>query len=150
MSKNRDNLSLKQEWALTTDALMQAVLDENPDIIHFSGHGKQEGIILQDEIGEPKTVTGEALSALFELFKDTVKCVVLNSCFSQPQAEAIRLHIPHVIGMKSSILDKGAISFSTGFYKAIGAGRDVQFSFKLGIAAIKLEGVSGDDIPILL
>lgn len=150
LSKNRENLSLKQEWALSTDTLMQTVLDESPDIIHFSGHGKQDGIILQNEIGEPKTVTGEALSSLFELFKDRIKCVVLNSCFSHHQAKAIKLHIPYVIGMKSSIPDKVAISFSTGFYKALGAGRDIPFSFKLGVTAIKLEGSSDDSIPILL
>jgi len=149
-AKERDKLILEQEWAVTTDTLMQAVLDESPNIIHFSGHGQQEGIILENEMGEPKIVNREALAYLFELFKDSVKCVVLNSCYSEEQAKAIKSHIPYVIGMKSAISDKAAISFSTGFYKAIGAGRDIPFAFKLGIAAIKLEGVSGDDIPILM
>lgn len=150
LAKERDNLELKQEWAVTTDTLMQAILDESPTIVHFSGHGQQNGVILQDEIGEAKIVTTEALESLFKLFKDSIKCVVLNSCYSEHQAKIIKLHIPYVIGMKSGFPDKAAISFSTGFYKAIGAGRDISFAFELGVAAIKLEGVSGNDIPILL
>ncbi len=125
LAKERDNLELKQEWAVTTDTLMQAILDESPTIVHFSGHGQQEGILIQNEIGEPRTITTEAVSNLFKLFKDTVLCVVLNSCYSEHQAQAIKLHIPYVVGMKSGIPDQAAISFSTGFYKAIGAGRDV-------------------------
>ena len=150
MAKERNNLELKQYWAITIDTLMQAILDEIPNIVHFSGHGQQEGIILQNEIGEPKLVSAESLKSLFRLFNDTVVCVVLNSCYSEEQAKAIKLHIPHVIGMKSGIPDKAAISFSTGFYKAIGAGRDIPFAFEFGVTAIKLEGVSGENVPILL
>ncbi|MCP4393995.1 MAG: hypothetical protein GY804_06995 [Alphaproteobacteria bacterium] len=51
LAKERDNLELKQEWAVTTDSLMQSILDESPDIIHFSGHGEQKGIILENEMG---------------------------------------------------------------------------------------------------
>ncbi len=150
VAKERDNLELKQEWAVTIETLMQAILDESPNIIHFSGHGQQEGIILQNEIREPKIVSGEALASLFRLFKDTVQCVVLNACYSEYQANLIKSHVPYVIGMKSGIPDGAAISFSTGFYKAIGAGRDIPFAFEFGNTAIKLEGLSEDDIPILL
>ena len=122
LAKERDQLILKQEWAVTIDTLMQAILDESPNIVHFSGHGQQEGIILQNEIGEPKIVSTEALASLFKLFKDTISCVILNSCYSESQAKAIKEHIAHVIGMKSGIPDRAAIVFSTGFYKAIGAG----------------------------
>jgi hypothetical protein len=150
LAKDRDNLEFEQKWAVTVDTLTQAMLDESPTIVHFSGHGEQSGILLEDEIGRPKVVSTDALSSLFKLFQDTVRCVVLNSCYSEHQAQAIRRHIPHVIGMSSSIPDLAALAFSTGFYKAIGAGRDIPFAFALGKAAIKLEGVSGEDIPVLL
>jgi hypothetical protein len=126
------------------------MLDESPTIVHFSGHGEASGIILQDEVGEPKLVSTDALSSLFKLFQDTVRCVVLSSCYSEPQARAIRLHIPHVIGMSSRIPDAAALAFSTGFYKAIGAGRAIPFAFDVGKAAIQLEGVSGENVPVLL
>lgn len=150
LAKERDNLELQQEWAVTIDTLMQAILDESPRIVHFSGHGQQKGIVLLNEIGDPKLVSGEAIADLFKLFCDTIKCVILNSCYSEYQAQAIKLNIPYVIGMKAGIPDRAAISFSTGFYKAIGAGKDISFAFQFGITAIKLEGVLGDNIPILI
>lgn len=150
LAKERENLVLAQEWAVTIETLMQAILDESPQIVHFSGHGTQEGLILQNEVGDPQLVTSEGLLSLFKLFRDTIECVVLNSCYSEPQAKAIKEQVPYVIGMKSGIPDKVAISFSTGFYKALGAGRDIPFAFELGITAIKLEGQSGENIPILL
>jgi len=150
LSKERDCIEIKQEWAVTIDTLMQAILDESPSIVHFSGHGQQEGIIIQNEIGEPKIISGEALANLFKLFRDSVRCVVLNSCYSKIHAESIKLHIPYVIGMSSSIPDNTAIFFSTGFYKAICAGKDIPFAFELGKIAIQLEGSSDDNIPVLL
>ena len=76
--------------------------------------------------------------------------MVLNACYSAEQAEAIAQHIPFVVGMQSSMPDDAAIAFSLGFYRAIGAGRDIEFAFKLGINAIALDRISGDDLPKLL
>jgi hypothetical protein len=149
LSRERENLVLKQEWAVTMDSLLQALLDESPTIVHFSGHGNESGIILNDERG-PREVLAETLSDLFKLFSDTVHCVVLNSCYSEHQAHAIRQHIPYVIGMRSKIQDSAAIAFSTGFYKAIGAGRDVPFAFDMGEVRMKMEGFKGETVPILI
>jgi hypothetical protein len=150
LARERDNLELKQTSAVTTETLMQAMLDEAPSIVHFSGHGGVEGIILRDAVGDPKPVTAEALSSLFRLFADTVRCVVLNACYSEVQGRAIRRHIPYVIGMQSAIPDAAAVAFSTGFYKALGAGRSIPFAFDMGKASIELEDVPGENILILL
>ena len=82
--------------------------------------------------------------------KDSVQCVLLNACYSAVQAEAIKEHIPHVIGMSSSIPDTTAISFAGVFYKAVGAGRDIPFAFELGKAAVLMQGDGGDELPVLL
>lgn len=150
LGRQRENLVFEQEGAVTIDSLTQAMLDQAPTIVHFAGHGKQMGIILRDEMGKPQVVSADALSDLFRLFKDTVRCVVLNACYSESQARAIRQHIPYVIGMRAEILDSAAAAFSAGFYKAIAAGRNVPFAFDMGQARIKLEGLEGADIPVLM
>lgn len=150
LARERDNLVLTQVWAVTVDSLMQAMLDKAPTIVHFSGHGGQSGIILRDEVGNPKIVSSDALAKLFKLFKDTVQCVVLNACYSESQAQAIRQHIPYVIGMRSRILDAAAVAFATGFYKAIGAGRDVPFAFDMGEASMRLESTGDEGVPVLI
>ena len=149
MARERDALEFRHVGAVTSDTLMQAMLDESPTIVHFAGHGETEGIFLRDEMGNPRLVTGEALASLFALFKDTVKCVVLNACWSETQADAIRQHVPHVIGTRDKILDVAALAFSAGFYKAIGAGRDVPFAFEAGKVRVRMEGCGGEDLLVL-
>ena len=146
----RDQFELKSQWAVTTKTLQQAMLDESPAIVHFSGHGDTKGIAVEDSLGNSKLIENEAIGSLFELFSDNIKCVVLNSCYSESQAIEIAKHVPYVIGMKSSVNDKAAIAFAVGFYTALGAGKDIEFAYKMGTVAIKLEGISGSDIPVLL
>ncbi|MNY07290.1 CHAT domain protein [compost metagenome] len=150
LAKLRDQFDLKSEWAITTQTLQQAILDETPTIVHFSGHGDVDGIAVEDKLGNSKLVDNDAISSLFELFSADIHCVILNSCYSESQAIEISKHIPYVIGMKSSIGDKTAIAFSLGFYTALGAGKDIEFAYKMGIVAIKLEGDPDSDIPVLI
>nr|WP_088894923.1 tetratricopeptide repeat protein [Leptolyngbya ohadii] len=175
-SKYRDRFHLKQQWAVRSRDLQRAMLDHQPQIVHFSGHGvgqataqegqvleetrklvpvdrlepAEEGLILEDQTGQPQLVTTEALAALFELFRESVECVVLNACYSERQAQAIAQHIPYVIGMNQAIADKAAIEFSVAFYDAIGAGKDIKFAFDLATVAIKMTGINQDHIPVLI
>lgn len=150
LARLRDQFELKSEWAVTNKTLQQAMLDEAPTIVHFSGHGDIDGIAIEDTLGNSRLIDNDALSSLFELFSKDIKCVVLNSCYSESQAKEISKHVPYVIGMKSSIGDKTAIAFSLGFYTALGAGKDIEFAYKMGIVSIKLDGGSDHDIPILI
>jgi hypothetical protein len=149
-AKHRDQFVLNQKWAVRPRDIQRAMLDINPQIVHFSGHGTEdEGLIFENETGQAKLVDGEALAGLFELFADQVECVVLNGCYSQVQAEALTQHVNYVIGMKKAIGDKAAIEFAVGFYDAIGSGRPVEFAYKFGCAAIRLAGIPEQLTPIL-
>ncbi|MEP0780822.1 GUN4 domain-containing protein [Microcoleus sp. ZQ-A2] len=120
--------------------IQQAMLDFDPHIVHFSGHGAgQDGLVFEDVIGQEKLVDSEALAELFELFAEQVECVVLNACYSKFQAEAIAQHIDYVIAMSKEIGDNAAIKFSVGFYAALGAGKPFKFAYKLGCNATRLE-----------
>jgi hypothetical protein len=149
-AKNRDQFALKSMFAVRPRDIQRAMLDINPSIVHFSGHGTgDEGLVFEDQTGSAKLVDGEALAGLFELFAEQVECVVLNGCYSEVQALAIAQHINYVIGMKKAIGDKAAIEFAVGFYDALGAGRTVEFAHKLGCVAIRLAGVPEQLTPVL-
>jgi CHAT domain len=150
MGRDSGRLHLKPVMAGTFSRLSRAMLDDSPTIVHFSGHGRQEGIILRGDDGEPRPVSGEALASLFENFRDTMTCVVLNACWSEHQAHAIHRHIPYVVGMRDRIPDRTAIAFATGFYQAIADGRDVPFAFNIGIAHAQADGDGGVDRITLL
>ena len=131
--------------------VQQAMLDFEPQVVHFSGHGAgQAGLALEDEIGNTKLVDSEALGNLFRLFKEKVECAVFNACYSEPQARAVSQHVPCVVGMSQAIEDAAAIVFSVGFYTALGAGRNYKFAYELGCNAIQLAGISESLTPVLI
>jgi hypothetical protein len=150
-AQQRDQFNLESRLAVRPRDIQRAMLDLNPQIIHFSGHGQGEaGLVFEDEIGNAKLVDSTALAGLFELFADHITCVVLNSCYSEVQAKAIANHIPYVVGMNQAIGDKAALTFAVGFYDALGAGRPIEFAYKLGCSAIRMEGIPEHLTPVLL
>ncbi|MFB3895359.1 MAG: CHAT domain-containing protein [bacterium] len=150
-SEYRDSLELITKWAVRPDDLLQYLNQHQPHIVHFSGHGSPyEEIILLDSNRNPKPVSKEALKQLFTTLKDNIRVVVLNACFSRPQAEAITEVIDCAIGMNKAIGDRAAITFAASFYQALGFGRSVKKAFDQGITALMLEGISEENTPELL
>jgi CHAT domain len=138
-AQRRDDFKLVHKSAVRPRDIQRAMLDETPQIVHFSGHGEgEEGLVFEDDTGNVKFVRGEALAALFDLFASDVECVLLNGCYSKVQAEAIAEHIDYVIGMSQAISDDAAIEFAVSFYDALGAGRTYEFAYKLACNAIQL------------
>lgn len=147
----RDKFELKQEWAVRVTDLQAHLLRHQPDIVHFSGHGSEASeIILQDDDGNRQEIPARALSKLFEIFKDNIRCVVLNACYSKRQAQAIAEHIDGVIGMSKVIGDEAAIKFSIAFYQALGYGRNLKTAFELGCNQINLQNLNEENTPKLL
>jgi hypothetical protein len=142
VSEFRDQFDIKSHWAVRIWDLQELLLRHTPHIVHFSGHGsKTNEIILQDNFGASQPVSAKALEKLFGVLKDNIRCVVLNACYSQSQAEAIAKNIDCVVGMSKAILDTSAISFAAAFYRALGYGRDVKTAFDLGCLQIDLDNL---------
>lgn len=145
MSDFREQFNLELRYAVRFSDLRSALLQYQPHIVHFSGHGSDsDEIVLEDSEGNSAPVSTEVLSDLFETLKDRIHCVVLNACFSESQAEAIVQHVDCVIGMSQAIQDEDAIAFTSAFYEALGFGRDVKTAFELGCGAIDARNNSLD------
>lgn len=150
MSTQRDQVNIVSRWAVRSRDLQQAILEVVPHIVHFSGHGTGlAGIKLQGSGSTAIEVTSEALSSLFQIVKEDVRVVVLNACYSEHQAIAIAEHIDFVVGMRSSVTDVAACEFAAAFYQAIAYGKSIKTAFQLGVNAIQLEGLVGEDSPKL-
>lgn len=150
-SQHRDSLFLKTRWAVRTDDLLQALNQDRPTVVHFSGHGSgTSGIVLHAEAGGLQLVGAAALEHLFRTLKDDIRLVVLNACYSVEQATALVRVIDCVVGMNDSVGDDAARTFSASFYRALGFGRNVRNAFDQGVAAIKLDGLHDDNVPVLL
>lgn len=150
LSRYREKFLLEQRWSVRPGDISQAILDVEPEIVHFSGHGTNIGeLCFEDKLGKIQPVQPSALAALFAIVNKQVNCVVLNACYSAIQADAIAKHIEFVIGMNQSMGDKAAIAFAVGFYTAIGANRSVQEAYDFGCVQIQLEGIPEHLTPVL-
>jgi molecular chaperone DnaK len=147
----RDRFDLRSHFAVRVGDIQQLLLRHKPDIVHFCGHGgRTSEISLEDSSGRSHPVSVRALSTLFSVLKDNIKCVVLNACYSERQAQAIAQHIDCVIGMSETIGDKAATSFAAAFYQALGFGRDAKTAFDLGCVQVELENLGEQDRPKLI
>lgn len=152
LAKLRDRFRLElPQLSVRPADISQALLDVQPQIVHFSGHGASTGALcFENQSGQTHLVQPDALAALFEQFVSQVNCVLLNACYSETQAKAIAEHIEYVIGMNQAIGDKAAIAFAVGFYQALGAGRTIEDAYKLGCVQIRLQGIPEHLTPVLL
>ncbi len=149
-ARRRDEFEIVTRSAVRVDDLRRSLLDYNPEILHFSGHGSgEQGLVLENHAGQAQVVSTGALASLFRLFQDRLECVVLNACYSQVQAEAIHQYIDCVIGMEREIGDRAAIQFAIGFYDGLGAGKSYQAAYELGCSAIALENIPEYRTPVL-
>lgn len=149
-SKQRDNFVLESRESVRPGDITQAIHDIEPQIVHFSGHGNSTGELLFEDLqGKAKPVPPDALANLFELVSKQVSCVVLNACYSEPQAKAIAKYIPYVLGMSKAIGDQAAIKFAVGFYKALGAGRSFKDAYKFARVEIQMEDIKEYLTPVI-
>ena len=86
-SRYRDLFQVETAEAVRVEDIRRAMLDHEPNIVHFCGHGGgEEGLVFEDVTGQVKLVSAEALAGLFSLFADKLDCVLLNACYSELQA----------------------------------------------------------------
>ncbi len=149
-AKNRSLFEIVTRWATRVEDLHRALLEYQPTIVHFCGHGDgNNGLALENNFGQVQLVSTQALARLFGLYQDTISCVFLNACYSKDQAEAIHQHIDYVVGMNRAIGDVAAIKFATGFYDALGAGLLIEECFAVGCTLLDLQGIPEDLTPVL-
>lgn len=151
LAKMRGNFEYQIRLAVRPADLTQALLDIEPRIVHFAGHGSASGALyLENELGKSHPVDPETLASLFKLVSEQVECVLLNACYTDSQANAIVEHIKYVIGMSQAISDKAAIAFSVGFYQALGAGKSIEQAYEFGVVQIRLQGIPEHLTPVLI
>lgn len=150
LSEYRDSVELVSRWAVRPNDLLQALNEDKPNIVHFSGHGSStDEILFLDQEGNTKPVSKEAMVQLMATSGDHIRVVFFNTCYSHSQAEAVTQHVDVAIGMKTSVGDEAARVFAAQFYSAIGFGYSVERAFAQGVVQLMLEGISEEETPEL-
>jgi hypothetical protein len=143
----RDALVFDFRLAAQADDLIQALNETSPQVVHFSGHGTSEGLILVGRNETAQHISAKALEDLFQIFRGNIQVVVLNACFSLPQAQAIARVVGCAIGTGKVISDDAAITFGGAFYGALAFGRSVQAAFDQARVALALKHPGEEETP---
>ena len=151
-AKHRDLVSFKTRWAVRPEDLQQVLLEDQPAVVHFSGHGGETSILLHSQNQDNEAVVAEcALTDLIRVLKDSIRVVVLNACYSELQAKTIGQEIDFVVGMSHSIGDEAARVFAGAFYRGLVFGKSIRTAFDLGLNELRLVGLAREsEVPQLL
>lgn len=116
---------------VTIQQLRERLVTTWPDILHFVGHGNEDGLLLWAD-GAPAFVSAASLRTVLQQI-DSVKLVFINAClagqvdsarpFASLAHQLLQSGLPAVIAMRYEIVDRSAANFAAGFYQALVSGR---------------------------
>jgi hypothetical protein len=146
----RERVELVAHFATRARDLQDALLRNDPQVVHFAGHGGDPGVLyLGDARGRPHPVGKEALATLFGILGEWIKVVVLNGRDTLPTVEALSGVVDYAIGMDRPLSDPCAVRFAEAFYGALAMGRTVPKAFELAVGRMAIEGAAEATIPVL-
>lgn len=137
ISKYRDSINITESYKTKTTEIIDLVLHNQPDIIHFSGHGSKKGLVFNDYEDNFQVIKNIDLSKVVKSLDYKLKVIFLNACYSDHQGKILSNYSDCVIGTTDEISDNDAILFASKFYEEIGNGNSINQSFK--IASMHLE-----------
>lgn len=149
-SKYRDLVDLKHRPAATFQDLLDGINDVRPHIVHFSGHGGEQTLLLDN--GSADAPEGKVLP--FDLLVETLAAtdtpptmLVLNACDTLEGADLILPAVPVVIAMSAEIGDAAASVFATQFYAAIASAQSVGSSLRQAKLAMRAASLDDAILP---
>jgi MinD-like ATPase involved in chromosome partitioning or flagellar assembly len=145
----RDQFELVQKTAITIRDLAGVLLENNPDIVHFSGHGSQAStLIFQNEDETTEIVPTDVYADLFKMSKN-IRCVFLNACYSERLAKSMAKQVDCVVGTTTAISDEAATKFAVYFYQGLCFGMNLKEAFDLGRSQLLFLNIPEEQMPRL-
>eukprot|EP00471_Norrisiella_sphaerica_P008344 CAMPEP_0184494018 /NCGR_PEP_ID=MMETSP0113_2-20130426/27594_1 /TAXON_ID=91329 /ORGANISM="Norrisiella sphaerica, Strain BC52" /LENGTH=719 /DNA_ID=CAMNT_0026879567 /DNA_START=141 /DNA_END=2300 /DNA_ORIENTATION=+ len=111
-------------------------------VLHYTGHGLENGLAFEDDCGVMHIVPTETLRELMAAGakEEEVKLVFVAACHSESTGRAfVEAGVKHVIAVKISekVADAGARHFMNSFYLSLLMGRTVQNAFTMAVETLK-------------
>jgi hypothetical protein len=131
----RRDLTVVQKFAVRLDQIQKELLNNEPLVLHFSGHGDVGVLLFEDREGDTSEIDGEVLAEILGAYGN-LECVVLHACLTEDVAQACRKHVDTVVGSVDSINDLTAPKFTYAFYQALAHGRSYENAFRMGVAEV--------------
>lgn len=148
LGRERDRFRLVSISAARATDIAAALIDNNPQIVHFTGNASREGLIFEDEYGVAALLPSEGIAGLFQLAAGSISCVILAASNTAEMAKSITPYVEYVVAF-NEISDKGALAFSVGFYEGLAAGEPIPAAFDRATVYLKVNEHSNRDMPLM-
>lgn len=132
--------------------LCDIIRDEEPDILHFQGHGEEAGLMFSDENDKSVVAYGRGIRDTLRALTDPTRkdklhlqCILFNCCFQYSLAEDLLDYTRFAIGTASELEIDVAKSFAGLFYSSLCRGDSYKQAYELGKGVVKMTRKS---IPI--
>lgn len=148
-------------YALSPRAREQGVF---PHVLHFSGHAWNEGLVLEDELGQVHHATTSEVQKALKGLSHPLDLVVLNGCESAADAQSVAQVLVDgglaraVVGHERPVLDAEAVAFAARLYAELTGGFALEQAVDrakkeitthevilLGDKALRFENLSGGE-----
>lgn len=150
-AKHGHRLLFEPHGAARADDLIDLLERTDARVVHFSGHGGTEGLVLVGRGGQrAHPVDAASLRKMFRTYDGPVRLAVLSACSSHAEAQAIADVVGCAIGTSDKISDAAAITFSSRFYQAVANGASVQRAFDVASMALQVHRVPRSEYPELV
>ena len=131
------DVELYSEWALQAADLPRALNLYRPHVVHICGYPHDDGIILADYANRGHLITSRELRFLLQSHAASLRVAVFAMAQSHELAAQIGADIATSIGF-DAVPHKALILFSTVFYRALCASRDIERSYQLAQLAVQV------------
>jgi hypothetical protein len=156
-AKYRNEVTFVQRHEVSVANLQKIIAANNPQIVHFTGHGEKGQLVLEGLNGETEKARAKALSDMFRVLNarssleedKKIRCVVFSACYSRQIARAVAKHVDFVVGMANEVRQDAASSFAVQFYYHLCSGESFKDAFDFAKNQIELLNIPGQDIPKL-
>jgi len=152
-AKYRDLVApLELRPAATVEDLVDAMNDVRPHLVHFSGHGSPEGVVLDDgDLESPRNlpIDFDLLARVLAATDSPPRVLVLNACQTLAGAEILLPAVPVVVAMADSIDDTAAIGFARSFYAGIASAQSVRVALNQATVVMEANALEDANLPQL-
>jgi hypothetical protein len=127
-----DRFSLRSAFAITLGGLAAAIDRFRPHLLHISLYSTADFLILHDPADREARIPNADVLLHFDLPAHRPEAIFFNTWISTDLAKDLSRRGSVVIGANSIISSEAAIEFATGFYTALGYGKDYLVAYDLG------------------
>ncbi len=121
--------------------LSELLRRHTPEIVHFIGHGSRDGeLIVRGEASGAAVIDADAFAGMLGNFSEFVRCVFLNACFTNMQAEQLARKIEVVVAASGELDAEAGLLAATSFYRTLASGESVQRAYAIALRETPLRG----------